>query len=284
MRTMIESQAQQFHAQYDVSVKSSPASTIPPSSSTPINPYALESDQPETFICETVTLVIDDLFSLFARFGSSNVLAWLHALKSSPLNMSILATLDIDGLATLTPLNVGSGTGNFQASHVSASIHAHLVSLATTTIHIRSVIPLATKVTASSPSSSHSADAFTLSVYLVHKRPSGKVTSVVEEMDVFVDDGLVKKVPGSGVNKSSLPSSTASTASTQPVGSLAQQFGSSFSLDLTSKAKSARAQTVLPYQHTAEIGVSSLDAPEEDDLLSEDDDEDFDDPDDDLEI
>lgn len=292
IRSIIESTARDLHAAFDVRAAASPTpvASKPAASS---NPYALDSETVEAFTCDTVTLFIDDLTSLFIRFGSSAVLSFLHGLKSSHLNFSILTSIDLDGLTTLVPLQSGSGTSNMQSQHTNASLHAHLTQLATTTVAIRSVATTTQKNHHTNvggghtgPSSIHDL-AYTVQLHLVHHRPSGKVTSVLEEMDIFPFLGSVKKVHTPSVPKSTIASSIPSTAaSANTSGSLAQQFGSSFSLDLTNNAKSARANAILPYQHTGQAGqTSSLDAQdEEEDLLTDEEDEDFDDPDDDLEV
>lgn len=275
MRSMIESAALDMHAQYSASQAAQPlaadaSAAVPPA--TPSNPYALEEDEPESVSCDTVTLFIDDLMSLFARFGPSAVLPWLNTLKSSRANLGIIAGVDLDGITTLGTTMDGTNNGTMAPT----SVRAHLSHLATTTVSILSMHPL--------PSSSSAA--FAINVHIVHKRPSGKVTNVSESLEVRARDGVVKKLPVSHLDAPP-PNSSASTAASTAAstGSLAQQFGSSFSLDLTSTAKSARAKAVLPYAHMANVGaVASLDVQDDDDLLDEDEDEDFDDPDDDLEI
>jgi hypothetical protein len=301
IRRIIEGAAAEMHKQFEAEAARSDvngaaataATTKAATAAAAFDPYslAMEDDTADSFPCTSVTVLIDDLVSLLVRFGASRTLAFLQALKSSPQQLALIAAVDLDGLAVMAPLQVGSGTGNEQAAHTAVSIHAHLAALASTTVSIRALR------TAQGGDGSN----LLATVHVTHRRTSGRMAHVVEEVEIQPTKGVVRKITAAATaaaaaasasstatpSADSTAASSSSAAGAASSSSLAAQFGSSFSLDLTSKARSARAQTVLPYQHTGgdgASGVSSIDAEEElDDLLS-DEDLDADDPDDDLDV
>ena len=307
LRSIFERAAQRFTAEYEAAEKIAaalPAAAAAPSTAAATDLFSLAGSDPSSHdaapSCSSVTVVVDDVVSMMVRFGTSPTLAFLQGLKSlHSCAANVIAAVDMDGVAALGALAVGGCGG--AANQV--SLHAHLSHLATTSIAIRSLRPVAL-------GSSIGGGLFQACVHVVHKRSSGRVSNVVEEVEMDVKAGVVRKVvsgpgataePGgkSAAAASAASSAASAAASAASTPSLAAQFGSSFSLDLSSKARSARAATVLPYQHTGQAGGwndaagpsaaggggSSLDGPEEaEELMLSDDDQDFDDPDDDLEV
>ena len=288
LRSIIETAAAAMHAEYEAAHATNPATATAsapaiPASSSSRDPFAADggaSDGDSSFACASVSVLVDDVMSLVARFGASHTLAFLQTLKAAPqLRLAIMAAVDLDGLAALAPLHVGSGTANAQALHSHVGVHTHLSALASTTVSVRALRPLV-----------GSAGALLATVDVLHKRASGKVSHVVEEVEVQPLRGLVRKVTAAAAAAAaSAEERQGKSAANASTASVMQQFGASFSLDLTAKAKSARAQTVLPYQHTGQQSMSGDQQPTssldlvDDDIIS-DDDHDFDDPDDDLDV
>jgi len=290
----IESTAKQMHQQYHAMERDRKATATPSSTTTSTAASADPADADESvdseraFVCSSVSILIDDLSSLMVRAGATAVLAFLQALQRSKQKLLVIAGLDADVLAALPPMQVGSGRGNQQPMHAQLPIQSQLMQLASTFIAIRGVQPMpkvaSTSTSTSTPSSS--SPSFLMHIQLLHTRPSGKVTQVSESILLQPHRGSCTKPPASAVNAAHVAerekSNDAESASSPT--SLAQQFGSTFSLDLSSKAQTARAQTILPYQHTGQqLGaIDSL--ADEDDIIESDDDEDLDDPDDDLDV